>query len=314
MARKYTADELIVATRRRAGLPDTEVAGADDATVLQHINEELLTRFVPLVLKAHEGYFDTRQRMTLSSGTTRYRIPSRAIGQRLTHLQYVNSDGEYHEVERITRSRIPYFDNVLSSIETPPAFYIEGNHIVLIGNSLSGYLEVIYPMRPGQLVLVAEARVVQSVDTSTNTITLTSNVPSGWTDGNLFDVHSPESGSELRCWDLTSTSIGSNTIQVSEDIDGSTLGTFAVVAGDYLCLAEEAALPALPRELHPSLAQAAAIRVCESIGDDAGKLRAESTLAQMIGGVPQLIDQRVEQKPLPIHKLHSPFLPGRSFG
>ena len=115
-----------------------------------------------------------------------------------------------------------------------------------------------YFFRPGDLVTSSNYRIVEGVNLTTKTLTLNSNVLATWTTGKKYDVHSAESGAEIKLWSASVTTASAKTLIFTDAIDGSREGTAAVEVGDYVTLENEAAIPALPRELHPALAQAAA--------------------------------------------------------
>jgi len=297
-ARLFTTDELITLLRDYGSIPDTGSTGSEDDDLRKKLWDAMIEQIVPRVMSSREGYFLQRERAALTT-TCRYRIPHRAMYGRLESLWYLRSDGK--------RQRIPKLDSMYrgsqqTTTSIPAGFYLEGDWIVLLPESESasfdGYLEVVYFMRPGELVLAAGAGVVKSVDTVAKEITCTADVSAIFTAGDLIDVHSPYSGAELKEWNLTVASVATTKVVVSEAIDGSTFGRKAIAAGDYVCMAETAVLPALPREFHPLVARAAALEFAESIGDSAqaqlhGALL-EKQLVQILG----VTSDRVESQPV----------------
>ena len=160
----------------------------------------------------------------------------------------------------------------------------------------AGTLKLSYFFRPGQLVKAASYRRVASVD-STTQVTLDSTAPTAWVAGTtLLDAHSKESGAEVRVFDYGASTIGA-TIIFTQAIDGSVDGTRAVQVGDYVVEAEHAAIPAIPRDAHPVLAQAAACRLLESDGDSDMLKIGRETLAHMFDNMADLFETRVEGKP-----------------
>lgn len=307
---KYTSDELITSARSRAGIGNTEVLGADDATILRYLNEEMYGRLIPGLMKIKEEYFVTTTRTSLSAGTTAYRLPTRAMGQKLRRVQHVDSDGNRTTIHRLPPEDLPHFNTPTSG--TPSHYYLEGNYIILVCTSPEGYLEMSFYMRPGQLVLVADTRVISEVDTTLKQVTTTSNLPSTWVNGTLFDVHSPDSGAEVKQWNLTGEIAGMNQLQFSEAIDGTVTGTRTPAVGDYVTLAGEAAVPGVPRELHPVLAQAAALRIVESLGDAQGTALAKQTLSELLASGVYLVEDRVEGAPNRMVNRNSIWYAGRT--
>ena len=119
-----------------------------------------------------------------------------------------------------------------------------------------------------------ECRRVTSVNTTTKTVGTDTNLPTGWTTVNTFDIHSSKSGAEIKIWEASASAVGGSgtldKVTFSAAIDGSTFGTTAVEVGDWICLTGEAALPALPVDMHPLLVRAGAARIAEARGDFEG--------------------------------------------
>jgi hypothetical protein len=81
--------------------------------------------------------------------------------------------------------------------------------------------------------------------------------------------------------------------------------TRALVAGDYVVEAENAAVPSLPRDMHPILAQAAAARMLESEGDTEMLELARQTLARQLANMNHILESRVVGKPKKITNRNS---------
>lgn len=301
---KYTTDELLATIRSRGMFPNSSALGTDDTTLIRLMNEEMMTLLLPGLMKIKEEFLAVVERQTLTS--SRVRIPSRAIGARVRKLFHVDGAGSRTELLPIDSADLSQF-NVLSD-GIPRYFYLEGMYIVLLVGTPSGTLEVGYYLQPGQLVSTANARVVSSVDTSTRTITCTAPIGTLISNGDKIDVHSPYSGADIKLWNLTVSSVGGSQVQVDEEIDGSVFGTAAAEAGDYVALAGEAAIPALPRELHPVLAQAAVVRVLEALGDTEKLQSAKATLHEQLSAAGYLVDSRYEAQPIALVNRNSLWL------
>lgn len=299
--KKYTAEELISLMRLNGMLPDTASDGSQDADLLQHLNQAMLTELVPDLMKRHEEYFVTSRRFSVTSG--RLRIPKRAVGQKLRDINWLDGSDRI-DLRHLTREDLWLYDT--SSGSTPWAFYIEGNHIVFVPDAASGTAEIAFCFRPGQLVLSTETRLVTSVDTSAGTITLASDPPATWDSSLLYDVHSPNSGAEIKVFDLVVTDIEANVLTVTAaDINGSTHGSYAVEVGDYVCLAGEAALPALPLEMHPVLALAGLVRYLEAAGDQEQVQTHSAQLNRALDRAVTYTETRVDAHPKKIIRHHN---------
>lgn len=78
-----------------------------------------------------------------------------------------------------------------------------------------------------------------------------------------------------------------------------------MLAGDIIGLAETTIIPQIPSELHPMLAQGAAMRCLEALGDTQGLQNAAAKLADMEQKTATLIENRVESSPLKVVPRHS---------
>jgi len=268
MARVFTADEIITYARDIGKIPDTSATGTEDSDLLRFLNDFLQTTIAPAIMAKRADYFNRQYRTALSASTSRYRINPRAMLGCERDVRYVNSDGyRSPTLEQVSIGDVDQLSESTSS-DIPSGFYIEGNYIVLfpsLGSGATGYLEEVFPMRPSELVLATNTRVVESV--SSTTITLTAAVPSGWDTNDTFDIHSPYSGAELKCWDKAASTVSGTTITTTTAIDGTLTGEYSVAAGDYVCLAGECAVPAVPYEFHQVLSRAIARDFAESLGD-----------------------------------------------
>lgn len=296
-ARKYTGDELITALRDTGMIPDTGSTGSEDADLLKYLNQAVATVLVPRLIATREDYFVQREQQTITAGTYRYRIPHRAFYGKLRDLWYIDSNGTRLFIPRSPEEDMNLFTDQASG-EYPDAYFLEGDYIHLLPDedpTYTGTLELVYFARPNDIVQTTSAGVVSSV--AGKVITCTADVSSIFSVGDSIDVHSPYSGSELKCWDLTVTNVATTDVTVSEDIDGTTAGTLPVAAGDYVCSAEECVIPPLPRSLHPLVARAAAVYVAESIGDVEGMQFHSQILDRNLQDALRALETRIEGRP-----------------
>lgn len=293
--RQFNSTELIAYVRERGKLSSKGTQGTTDQDILNRLNETMLEFVVPMVRRMREEYFVVTRRYSISSG--RIRIPARAVGQQIRNIFYIQGSDRC-EVVKIRPEDLPYW-NAATGTEAL-GYYIEGNYLVFPGEP-EGTMEISFLARPGQLVLAEEVRVIASVDTETRAITLTESVPESWeTVVHTFDVHSAHSGAELKIFDMAqdnSVAPEGALLTLAGAIDGSEYGTIAPEAGDYVTLAGEAALPALPIEYHVLLAQATVCRMIEALGDFEAKAAHEATLAQMVKNGQSIIQNRTDSHP-----------------
>ena len=315
MARKYTADELIQLVRDEARIPDTAATGNADADILNRINETLSSYLYGMVMEVKEEYFLRTTRQTLSSTEERYKIPARAMYQKLRDLKWAETEtGGFSPLAHRNIGDLDQEYAGLSTASRPSAFYVEGNHIHLWPN-LEGalaFLAMSFYFSPGDLVLQSNVRTVTVVDAANKKITLNDAVPTtgsaAWDTNISYDIHSPDSGAEIRKFEAACTLIAdpsSSTpdMTFSTAIDGSIFGEDPVEVGDYVCLTNEAALPGVPRELHPTVGKLTAAQILEDEGDLEG-VQAKMALSdrELYGykksmGALERMENRVEAKP-----------------
>lgn len=303
MTRVFTSEDLITEVRRIGTFNDVSSEGKTDSDILNALNTVMLDELVPSLIKYREEYLVKSFDYTLTSKLAP--IPTRAIGNTLRDVYFIASGNQNSYLPKLNREDLPFYDTITTSnTSAPNGFYIEGDAIIMVPSITSGTLRISYYFRPGQLVLADSYRTVSSVDSSTS-ITVDSTVPSAWTTSTLFDVHSKNSGAENRYFDKVASTVSGTTITFSTAIDGSLQDTRAIVAGDYVVAAENAAVPSLPREWHPILAQAAAARMLESEGDTEMLELAQRTLGRQLQNMGQITETRVEGKPTKITNRNS---------
>lgn len=313
----YDAAALIESVRNIARLPgDVGSAGSRDEDILRHLNEELLDRLLPAIVGVKEEYSVVTQRVPLVASKRRYRLLTRAAGGRLRNRPfYVDSNGVMRPLWPIDRGMLHRHNQTEDS--TPTHYFLEGQHIVLVpplGASVSGFLELSYYFRPSTIVLVAETAKITSINPGTGAVVLDS-APDAFANGD-FDIHSADSGAEIRVWDKTATwNAGTSTLTFTPaDINGSEYMRDAPEVGDYVCLAGECAVPPLPRELHSVLAQATAARFLRFDGHQEAADKAEEDYEKKLKNALDLIDDRIEEDPGVIVNPYSFLGPSRPRG
>ena len=309
--RQYLAEDLIQVVRDRVVTGQAATEGTQDADILRVINDEALGRLYNAVMHCREEYYVHTTKQTMTAGTVRYRIPHRAMQTKIRDLFYWDASGNRCKLLPIPREYRANITSTSSNQTVPSGYYFEGNHIVLhpdTSTCLTGTLEIAYFFRPGELVLSTSARQITNV--AGGLITVDDDVPSTWTALLSYDIHSPHSGAEIKAWDLTASVVSANQLTfASTAMDGSTSGTLAVEVGDWLCLAEEAALPGLPREWHPVLAQAAAAAILETVDPERFQLSVQ-VLERSIERMYAALSNRDDSYAEAINISGSPFLIG----
>jgi hypothetical protein len=220
------------------------------------------------ILNAHEEYLIYSESVPVTSGTTNYRIPYRAVNGEVRHLWYEDHTG--------TRTRLYYKDirdvenyNAVHSLGTPDSFYVMGNSIVLLPTpNVSGLLCIAYPFRPN--LLVDNSTVQTVLSHSQNAITVP-NMPANFVNAALYDIIDHQSGNGILYYDLQGF-IAGNTISFLQDIPNVSLG-------NYIALAGQSCVPMIPEEGHPLLLETIVMRV-EMIRGNAARVKNSATVIQ----------------------------------
>lgn len=291
----YTSDDLLEAVKNSGMVPEAQSLGCEDQDILDHLSAVLQSMIALELIKIREEYYVVTERI---AAATEVRIPHRAMGLKLRDLVYVEGS-DRQRLTPIAREDLDAYD----SPEGVEGFYIEGGYIKLVApTTVGGYLEVSYFMRPNDLVPNTEARRVTNV--SGSIVTLDSAVPDSWTTADTFDIHSSYSGAELKVWDAAASAVGAapdtDKITFTTVISGATYGTHAVAVGDWVCLAGESVIPALPRELHPVLVRGACLRLAEAFGDQQAIASHGALFQADMNRTLKVFEGRVEGKPVRI--------------
>lgn len=260
----WTSDDLVSAVRRRAQLPDSSADGAlSDADILSLADEEISTLCLPVLHSAREDYHVKFSTTSVSSSTSRYRIPSRAVANGLRELTLLDGTDEINLTQVPLENKDGYTSGGLyvSSLTRSPSYVIEGDEVVLVpsDHGLSGSLKFYYYFRPGTLVLTSSSQVMSI--TGVSGAVYSGSAPAGWSTSTSLDAVQAVPGFDLLLEATTPSSVSAST-SVTFSSAVTDLAT-----GDYIC--EEGVTPIiqLPPEMHPLLYSAVLVRVFEALGD-----------------------------------------------
>ena len=305
MALVYTTDELLTTVKARAKIPNTQSDGTSDADLLRWLNEAMDTDILPFMISLREDYYVLTEKIDIVNGQERYRIPKRALGNKIREIKYRNSTSTTDasndiDMNFISREHLSSWQGSSNSTGAP-GFFFEDVDICLAPSDFSGggSLIVSYFFRPGDLVLLTEARRITAINASEqgiNQVTLDPDLPTGWTTSNLFDIHSQDSGAEIKAFSR-SGSLSTDKIVFLANIDGTEVGEKMPIIGDYVTLENEIVVPALPKVMHPVLAQSAVCSILESMGDYEGGGYQRKILNTMFDRMLELFKQRAEGEP-----------------
>lgn len=308
MSQSFTSDTLITSVKRWAMIPeDQNTFTASD--FLDIANEELIMNVVPEILRLHEDFFLISEDVQITQGVKRYRIPHRAIGNKLRDVRYKDSNGNLLELTRIAIDDVADESRAYTTNRIY-AYYIENQDVVLLPASTpvsGGFLVFSYYLRPNNMVLSNRVGTITAINTSTGELTLDS-VPTVFTGTETYDIidkHSPHFTTAL---DLSGT-VGASSITFAPASLPSGLKV-----GDFVSLSGETKVPQIPADIHPYLARRVTMRCLEAMGDNESLGIATQKAAEMSNKLTNLIDNRVEASPKKIVNRHGHFRQGRING
>jgi len=300
-----TSNQLIKSIIRRAMIPNDQNTFTDE-DFLEMINEEMGYFAIPHLLQNHEEYLVNQiDYSTVDSNgnlITEYPIPSRAVGNKLRDVSYIDTTENVYELHRVSLEDLSDYNNDFVN-DYPQLFYVQNNIIRLVDGSpnRNETIRMHFYLKPNKLVTENRVAKISSIDRATGLITF-ANFPDALVGATQIDFIQANSPNNVLGFDIEPSVVDSalKTITVAvADIPT------ALQAGDHVAVAGETVVPQLPTELQPILAQRVAVQCLEAMGDSQGYQIAEKRLAQMEEAVLTIIDNRVEGAPEKVTNRHS---------
>lgn len=273
----YTTTALKTKAKLWGAVPTGQPAFTD-ANILDIMSDELITTIVPFITQFRSEYFVTSSDFSITSSTTEFDIPSRAVGGVLRDVKLVQGSGT-NEIE----SDVPLINTQYTQNHNY-GFYLEGNKLKLIKpeNFTNFTLRLYYYFRPSVLVETSDCALVTSVTTTTFDV---SSIPSSWTSGETTDIIQSTPPFNTLASDITSTWSGTTVTPSTMPDD--------LAAGDYLCLDGETPIPPIPVETFPMLVQATVVKFQEILTDKDGLKMATEKYEKIKESVTSLLAPRV---------------------
>jgi hypothetical protein len=283
----YTTTELVNSVKRRITVPTSQNFFLPD-NIVAYANDEMFATVVNSIVSVQEEYFVTSVDTPVVTGTTEYRIPSRAAGGMLRDIVMVDVNGNEVAVPRIAPEVVksPIFSKNSGPLS---GVLVKDDKIVLIPDSspFSTFsIRFKYMRRPNNLVITSKAGKITTVNQGANQVTLQS-VPSFFTTSMTYDIIRGTPIFTSSGDDLVVTNISGNTITFAALPAGVTVGS-------YLSEAGTSPIPQIPYEAHHPLAQLTAATMLDATGD---KKNAEVIYGKgkdMLDGFLKLVTPRVE--------------------
>ncbi len=305
MARVLTGDKMVESVRKRTMVPNDTASFTDD-DILDIIDEEMNVQVIDKLLELHG------ENLTISVDVPRnesgsYDIPYRAVGNKLRDISLINGERIY-ELSQISIGELSDYTYGDTSFTNLDKFYVQNNKVQMVDQERAyEFVRIMYYLRPSFLTTSDKAGVVSSItDNGDGTTTIgMSSVGKNFVSGVEYDIVGLKSPNKIKAFDLSASAL---TTGDTGSITFTTSDISSIIAdvnlGDFITLAQETPVPNIPTEMHPLLAQAAAIQILESLGDTEALGNAEKRMVKMTEAVQKLIDDRVELAPKKIKPRH----------
>lgn len=290
----YTSDELIDSIKNKGLIPENQ-ATFEAEDFLRFATEEMMLGIVPSILQLHEDYYLQSEDVPLVANKSNYRIPHRAMGNKLRDMFYRDNNNNLFEMVRVNIEDMADFQET-AVINSYRYFYVKNNEVVLVppvGSSVSGSLVMVFYIRPNKLVPNDEAGIITDINTTTGVITL-EEVPSDFSTSRTYDLIMHRSPHKVITLDLTATAV--DTITTTISFDPNDLPEELEV-GDFVCFSEETIVPQIPSDYHSILSQRVVCRCLDALGDSQGLQNANNKLQELEAKGAIIIDNRVEGSP-----------------
>ncbi len=284
----YTLTTLLADVRRRGSIPDAAVTGTQDSDLLAHLNNVLQLKLAAKVIEAREGYFRQVDDRPISSTNTRYRMPGRALGNKIAAILLIDSAGNVlRKLNELSYGRL----REMYALNDCAGYTFEAGSIVLkpsVPNGTATTLRFLYYIRPNQLTTALDTTTgdcwtITSI--SGNILTITSGHP--LTTSTKVDLVKSDGAFEHVAIGVLPTATATATVTVPD--------ASQVVVGDFLCRAEKSPVAQVPSEYYPLLAHLTAMEVLLSIGDAANYKSMAALLPQLESEAAAMISPRNEE-------------------
>lgn len=285
-----TSAALLSSVRRTGMIPDSVVTASQDTDLLAHATEEIQSRLVPLIMSVREEFYVQTKDITIAANSSKYQIPSKAIGGKLRDVLLVVS-GQLVNLVRMEPEELPNLSS--TSNGQPSAFYMEGAHVVLYPTpNAAGTLRLKYFARPGSLVTSSGALLSTAVSVNTTTQRATFTVTGSAAAS--YDIISASAPYPLMISDSTHVSFDGTTQVVSFTGEAQ---FFSQSQACYLAAANTSPVCQIPDELTNALIQLTTARYLESIGDKQGAAACEDRARLLEQKALQMLTPRIDGEP-----------------
>lgn len=286
MLPQYDTVELIKNIKRRCSVPTSQLTFTNEDFALL-ANDELQGEVVPLIMSTREEYFVEEHDVSAPADGV-IEIPDDAVGAKLRSVCYLS------QTSPLVLINLPRIDlDVVAGVgfnnfNTIAGFYVQGNDIILYPNtSVPQNTQMRLYFYKRTLVLTDDANYgrVTSVDPMTNSVVLNF-VPYDWATDTKLNAVSSVPNFKITNSEMTIVSVSSPSL-ILDTVEG-------IEVGDYISGLGYSAVPQVPVEAHPYLAQLTAVKCLEGLGDAEGMKNAQAKADLLKENLLTMISQRVD--------------------
>jgi hypothetical protein len=305
MSRPLIASKLIKSVRDRALIP-TDSSTYQDEDILNILNEEVTQGLLSTIMSLNEEHMVTHEDVPSTStlASVGVKIPERAVGNKLRDIAYLRGNN-FYEVSRISLEELSDYRNNQEDYNIDLC-YVEGDSVKFVSNELNAdNIRMYFYMTPNEIVNEDECgKVFSIVDNGDTTTTLTLvDFPDNFTNLPIMDIVSNKVPNKILNYNIVPISVNRNSKIVT--LNTADIPTNLSV-GDYVCEQFTSPFLNMPSEMHPLLAQRAAVFILEALGDTEGLRNAMMRLEKMETSIQTILEDRVEGAPQKINPRHSP--------
>lgn len=276
---KYDTDWFLEEIRARASLPPAKATGTDDFSIIRRMNDELMFGMQALLQVVRQEYLVMPVDQALVAGQSTYPIHTRARSVKLRDIGTVDSTGKFTALKAM---RIDELDQLQTNPGNPYAFYFQDTDVVIYPTpAASGTLRTPIYRRPSYVVTTAQVATILSINVGAKQVTLSAS-PSAFTNAALYDLRKGTPHWKVYAIDQGAT-ISGNVMTFTNTLPA------ALAVGDYVSLAGETAVPDLPLEMMPLLAQRTADTLRKNLN-----MPVSDAAASMQSAVTELLSPRID--------------------
>jgi hypothetical protein len=302
----FLIEDLLESIKLRSFAPISQ-ATLDDDDLISLSNEELSLNLTSDLVSVREDFFTTSEDTSIRANVSYYPIPSRAIGNALKKVFYVDSNSNLIALNLIDSSRR---DEFALTAAQPQAYYFEGDEIVLCPKPTQalGSIRFVFPGKPNQLIATSSCAKITAISQGASTVTFTVNtdLTASLTTSSYVDIVSAKSPFKLWTYRALISSISSTTIELAlTAVQDEAQASIEPQVGDYICPTGFTNIPQIPTEWHPVLSQMVNVRLMGSLGDLNKKASEQAELERLRENALKLVRNRVEASLKKISKKNS---------